>query len=405
MATKKTKAQPRATPNSTKPQPKKAKASAAPPSDEPAITFPRQVRITAKSHPHHGKTGTATGDVARPPGATQDMLLIELEGGQRCYADPLDLSLLDDMKALARRPGKSKVMQDVRKKLKPHVRNGGPAGNALDVDLLQNADEAVPLAEPPPAPPAGGGKGRKRRQPDSMCGATSKRTGQPCRHPAGFRTDHVGQGRCWLHGGRSPAPTGRYSSVRRPRFQQLLEEFQEDPDPLNLHDEVMLLRTLLADYIDRWEEQDAMLTRWNLSFEKAFQSAWAQWWRDTRANILEAEDDLTLEEAAAEMPDPMDFLPSKPLRMADITEAAGLIDKVGSMVDRIRKGQQGKTFDMATIDRLWTAMSAHLTQAMLEVIEDNGLRERLHASVAEKWSTISLAELASRGPEQSEGES
>ena len=34
------------------------------------------------------------------------------------------------------------------------------------------------------------------------CGAKT-RTGTPCRRPAGWGTDHVGEGRCKLHGGRS----------------------------------------------------------------------------------------------------------------------------------------------------------------------------------------------------------
>jgi hypothetical protein len=36
------------------------------------------------------------------------------------------------------------------------------------------------------------------------CGAKGKTTGNPCRNPAGFKTDHVGAGRCHLHGGGTP---------------------------------------------------------------------------------------------------------------------------------------------------------------------------------------------------------
>lgn len=38
---------------------------------------------------------------------------------------------------------------------------------------------------------------------DSTCGAKT-RAGSPCRLPAGWGTDHVGEGRCKLHGGASP---------------------------------------------------------------------------------------------------------------------------------------------------------------------------------------------------------
>lgn len=360
-------------------------------------SFPQKVRISGKKHPHQGKTGIATGETTKLSGLTEEMLLVELdEGEQVCYVLPADLTLLGAQDAVGK-PNRRQAEAQAKKKAKPKVTNGGAAGNAIPLDLLQNPVDGEPLAE-------SGKRARKPRQPQATCGAEGKRGAGPCRHPAGFRTDHPGEGRCYLHGGRSPSPTGRYSQIKRPRFQELLREFADDPDPLNLLHEVLLLRTLLTDFIDRWDRQDEMLTRWNLSFEKAFQSAWAEWWREARANILEMQDDLTLEEEAAKMPDPMEFLPSKPLRMADITEAAGLIDKVGGMVDRIHKHSKGKTFDMATIDRLWTAMSAHLTQAMLEVIEDHDLRQRLHTSVAEKWAGISLAELASGGSGESQEE-
>lgn len=44
--------------------------------------------------------------------------------------------------------------------------------------------------------------------PDDICGATT-RDGDPCARPAGWGTDHNGEGRCKQHGGASPgAPSG-----------------------------------------------------------------------------------------------------------------------------------------------------------------------------------------------------
>lgn len=37
----------------------------------------------------------------------------------------------------------------------------------------------------------------------TKCGARA-RSGEPCRHPRGFRTKHAGFGSCYLHGGRTP---------------------------------------------------------------------------------------------------------------------------------------------------------------------------------------------------------
>lgn len=281
-----------------------------------------------------------------------------------------------------------------KQKAKPRVTNGKDAGKPMTV---------AQAAQPHDSPEREYVRGPYAPASTPTCGAKGKQSGQPCKRPAGWGTDHPGSGKCKLHGGSTPAPTGRYASIARPRVQELLKKFEADPDPLNLLPEVQVLRALLHDYIDRFDQQDQMLTRWNLSFEKGFQSDWNEWWRTVRAETIESQDDLS-DTLLAQMPDPMDFLPSKPLRMADITEVASLINQVGVQVERIRKAREGKTFDMGTVDRLWTAMSAHLTQALLEVIEDDELRSRLHTAVAEKWATISLAELASRRADQGAGE-
>lgn len=41
-------------------------------------------------------------------------------------------------------------------------------------------------------------------QPPTLCGAATKGSGQPCRRPSGWGTDHVGYGACKLHGGSTP---------------------------------------------------------------------------------------------------------------------------------------------------------------------------------------------------------
>lgn len=50
-----------------------------------------------------------------------------------------------------------------------------------------------------------------QNKPHDKCGATGKQSGAPCGRPAGWGTDHVGTGRCKLHGGVSKgagAPVG-----------------------------------------------------------------------------------------------------------------------------------------------------------------------------------------------------
>ena len=50
---------------------------------------------------------------------------------------------------------------------------------------------------------------------DSICGATKRDgSGDACEQPAGWGTDHVGEGRCKLHGGCAGAPAGNQNAAR-----------------------------------------------------------------------------------------------------------------------------------------------------------------------------------------------
>lgn len=93
--------------------------------------------------------------------------------------------------------------------------------------------------------------------PNGRCGATT-RSGASCRHEAGWGTDHVGTGRCKLHGGSVPVGRasgqfkhGRYSRVHREELRDLIEEYAHDPDPLDLEQELAALRALFADYLSK----------------------------------------------------------------------------------------------------------------------------------------------------------
>src|SRR5689334_21056250 len=105
----------------------------------------------------------------------------------------------------------------------------------------------------------------------TRCGRKTKSGGR-CTQPAGWGTDHVGSGACKLHGGNAGRPPkhgldgDRYRAVRRPRIRELLDSFADDPDPLNLLPEVRILRALILDFIERYDEQTEALIAWHASF-------------------------------------------------------------------------------------------------------------------------------------------
>lgn len=89
---------------------------------------------------------------------------------------------------------------------------------------------------------------------NAKCGAHGKQKKKPCGHPAGFRTDHPGTGRCYLHGGRVPIKTGLYSSVVREQNKALVEQLSKAPDLTSLDKEIALVRVLLHEFADRTKE-------------------------------------------------------------------------------------------------------------------------------------------------------
>lgn len=235
--------------------------------------------------------------------------------------------------------------------------------------------------------------------PPGTCGALT-RSGTWCSKQAGWGTDHVGQGKCKLHGGATPVKHGRYSKITRPRIRELLDAFEADPDPLNLAPEVALLRALIIDYVERYDEMTEALLRWSNSFSKDYraeleshleayeehQREWAQAYHALR--------DLPLEK----QPDPMDYPPPKPPTVIDILAVGGFITRITTITESIRKARETGTFSMATVDRLWEAMSAGLVQAAGEVISDPDQREALLDAVDTNWRTINLGALASARP-------
>jgi hypothetical protein len=89
----------------------------------------------------------------------------------------------------------------------------------------------------------------------ALCGATKKASGEPCGQHAGANTDHLGKGKCWLHGGRAGAtPYGPLSARGRRRsltpivhITERMEEILESEDLLSVDREAALLRAALED--------------------------------------------------------------------------------------------------------------------------------------------------------------
>ncbi len=100
----------------------------------------------------------------------------------------------------------------------------------------------------------------------TKCGAKKRQGSGKCTQPAGWGTDHTGEGKCKLHGGGSKPKHGRYSTVKHGRIRELYEKFAADPDPLNLLPELAHVRAILVDFVERYDEWKEAILAWHESF-------------------------------------------------------------------------------------------------------------------------------------------
>lgn len=102
-------------------------------------------------------------------------------------------------------------------------------------------------------------------EPNWFCRAWNTKRQKYCKARAGAKTDHPGVGRCTNHGGASHSVStthGRYSRVQRVKLRDLIEELENDPDPLDLFPELATARALFIDWVDRYDEFTKALLLW-----------------------------------------------------------------------------------------------------------------------------------------------
>lgn len=227
------------------------------------------------------------------------------------------------------------------------------------------------------------------------CGAKT-RSGAPCRYPAGFKTDHLGQGKCRLHGGATPIKHGRYSTITRTRIRDLIAEHEADPDPLNILPEIAALRALFSDFIERYDENTEALIAWHESWSltrrplpedklMAFQAIVDEW----EISLAEKGEDAT-DKQKEDVETARKFLAllrggdaaAKPRTVLDIADAYRVLGEIGRMVERIEKARSANAISRPELNRLmqemWRSVDARIAdQAIKDSIKEDWMRVAL----------------------------
>lgn len=228
------------------------------------------------------------------------------------------------------------------------------------------------------------------------CGATT-RAGTPCAHAAGERTDHPGQGRCWLHGGATPIRHGRYSKIRRTRLGELIAHHEDDPNPLDMLPELAAARALFQDFVERYEENRAALIAWHESYRASAVPLAAEKVLALRAVLAEYEElgqggdgltetqlaDLALARSCVDRLAAGAEVAGKPTRVLDLSDAYRIVSEITKIVERLeqkRAGGEGVSVDQ--LGRLFVAMAA----VVMRHVADPAVRDQIQ----EEWRALHL---------------
>jgi hypothetical protein len=173
-------------------------------------------------------------------------------------------------------------------------------------------------------------------------------------------------------------PKSRFGKIRSRRFRTLVAKFAADLDPLNVLDEVALLRALTMQFIDEHEERVVALMTWHAQGKRAAITVTEEAaLRRMLAVAPYATDQEKKDHATvtawmevlvlARQTRPMGGSPNVAV------EAAELVDVIGRMVERIEKARGMNAISESELSKLMSAMG----RAVDVLVSDQGLKDRI----------------------------
>lgn len=192
-------------------------------------------------------------------------------------------------------------------------------------------------------------------EPNWYCRGWNQNRSKYCKARAGANTDHLGVGRCFRHGGATPIRNGRYSKIKRQELRHLIEELENDPDPLDMFPELATARALFMDWVNRYDVFIEALLAWHGSFTEEGQAA----------------------EENGEAP-----VARKPRQVLDISDGYRLLDLIRKTVASIEKIASENAISRPELLRVMTEMG----RVVESVVADESQLEKIR----DGWGTIRI---------------
>ena len=184
---------------------------------------------------------------------------------------------------------------------------------------------------------------------------------------------------------------GRHSDLRvRPRLKELIDKFASEVNVDDLSHEITILRALVQDYVERYDDMSAALLAWHASYSTEFEEA-MKLWRGKVADYVKrtAEHGQEPDTPFPEPPQPGEFQ-RKARQIIDMIAVGGLVDKVGKMSDRIEQRKKQGTISLALLDQALERLGMEVVYAAKEVGLDDVTRTALLSVIERRWHAVRL---------------
>lgn len=261
-----------------------------------------------------------------------------------------------------------------------------------------------------------------RREPDYYCLGIGKWKQGPhegkwkyCYSRAGSGTNHKGYGRCRLHAGNTPASEQRYAALLNPVIAELVAQFLDDPDPLDLRAELAAARALFKNFIDEYGSISEALLAWYASFDKkrrglhdhplynieAVEEAVKLLGgvppkdREQLHEVLEAGVERAREKRTRQMLEAgvefaNDLKVEKPVKIRDISYGVTILKVVQGLVDTIIKHEKEAHLSVFAFEQLLAKFGEITKKRVTRFLKRMGVTddqaiERLLIEIAQEW--------------------
>lgn len=235
-------------------------------------------------------------------------------------------------------------------------------------------------------------------EPNYYCRAWNAKRAKYCRSRAGWGTDHQGMGRCRIHdgGGSDKLQHGLHRRYVRLEGTSLGEHFAAhlaDTDPYNVLHDLAIARTLMEDWVVRYQEYTAALVAWHDTWEGKYtplgpenKKALLDVLDEYEANLRELEPTELQEQQLARARAAVDFLATpqtaKPRQVLDVSDAIRHADVLSKIIHRVEQARSANAVSRPELLRIMSEMGrvvqAHVADPVtLQRISDGWLAIRL----------------------------